>query len=257
MGYLLRAFGHETLEVHDGANGLQQASREKPDLILLDIHMPRMDGYEVARLLRAESECSRIPIIAVTALAMVGDRERILASGFTGYIAKPLDPETFPAQVNGYLGSRLQTGAQPAVQWLQQKAPEKAAPRRNKSVVLVVDNLQTNIDLVRSVLEPSGFKVIAALGAREGFDLAQRTKPDLVLSDIHMLHHDGYDFLRMMRTTPEMSRIPFVFLSSSVMSAQERERALQLGAMKFISRPIEPQMLLQELSACIPKQGAR
>lgn len=257
MGYLLRAFGHETLEVHDGADGLEQATREKPDLILLDIHMPRMDGYEVARLLRAESECGRIPIIAVTALAMVGDRERILASGFTGYIAKPLDPETFPAQVNGYLGSGSQTGLQPVVQWPRQEAPEKAAPRRNRSVVLVVDNLQTNIDLVRSVLEPSGFKVIAALGAREGFDLAQHAKPDLVISDVHMLHQNGYDFLRMMRTTPEMSRIPFVFLSSSVMSAQERERALRLGAMKFISRPIEPQMLLEELSACIPKHGAR
>lgn len=255
MGYLLRAFGHETLEVHDGANGLQQASREKPDLILLDIHMPRMDGYEVARLLRAESECCRIPIIAVTALAMVGDRERILASGFSGYIAKPLDPETFPAQVNGYLGSGLQTGLQPAVQWPREDASEKAAQLRNGSVVLVVDNLQTNIDLVRSVLEPSGFKVIAALSAGQGFDLAQRTKPDLVLSDVHMLHHDGYDFLRMMQTAPEMSRIPFVFLSSSILTAQERERALRLGAKKFISRPIEPQVFLDQIIELIPRRA--
>ena len=252
MGYLLRAFGHETLEAHDGPDGLEQASCEKPDLILLDIHMPRMDGYEVARLLRGDSECCRIPIIAVTALAMVGDRERILASGFSGYIAKPLDPETFPAQVNGYLGSGLQTGLQPAVQWPQQEAPEKAAPRMNGPVVLIVDNLQTNIDLVRSVLEPSGYKVVAARDAKLGFDLAQRTKPDLVLSDIHMLHHDGYDFLRMMQKAPEMSRIPFVFLSSSILSAQERERALGLGAKKFISRPIEPQTLLKELKDCMP-----
>src|SRR5690348_18513034 len=105
MGYLLRAFGHETLEAHDGAEGLGIASREKPDLILLDIHMPRMDGFEVARLLRVDSQSSQIPIIAVTALAMVGDRERILASGFSGYIAKPLEPETFSAQVEGYLGA--------------------------------------------------------------------------------------------------------------------------------------------------------
>ena len=81
-------------------------------LVLLDIHMPRMDGYEVARHLGADPECSQIPIVAVTALAMVGDREKILASGFSGYIAKPLDPEFFPHKSRHTWERRM--GASPA-----------------------------------------------------------------------------------------------------------------------------------------------
>ncbi len=253
MVYLLTAFGHEALEAHDGAEGVERASREKPDLILLDIHMPRMDGYEVARHLKEKPECMRIPIVAVTALAMVGDREKILASGFSGYIAKPLDPEAFPMQVQGYLGAAHPASARPPVQSQQEGLPSRT-PRKKFAVVLFVDNMQTNIDLVRSTLEPSGYEVVAALSAREGLDLAQRTRPDLIVSDVHMPHQDGYDFMRMVQADPELSKIPFVFLSSSVWSTQEQQRALVQGAKKFISRPIEPQTLLEQLKDCIPKR---
>ena len=255
MAYLLRAFGHETLEACDGAEGVGQASREKPDLILMDIHMPRMDGYELARILNEKSDGARIPIVAVTALAMVGDRDKILASGFSGYISKPIDPEKFAAQVNGYLGVVSQVSPQPAVKWEQPEAPEKTAPDRNGFVVVVVDDQQANIDLLRGVLEPSGYEVVAALSAEAGFALAQRTRADLVISEVHMLLNDGHDFLLMMQTVPEMSGIPFVFLSSSVLSSQERDRAAALGAKKFISRPIDPQDLLDELRPLLPKRA--
>ena len=254
MVYLLTAFGHETLEAHDGMEGIERARREKPDLILLDIHMPRMDGYEAARLLREDSECCRLPIVAVTALAMVGDREKILASGFSGYIAKPIDPETFPAQIQGYLGAAHPASARPPGQSQPEGLPARASPRKKFAVVLFVDNMQTNIDLVRSTLEPSGYEVVAALSAKEGLDLAQRTKPDLIVSDVHMPHEDGYDFMRMVQADPELSKIPFVFLSSSVWSMQEQQRALVQGAKKFISRPIEPQTQLEQLKDCIPKR---
>lgn len=252
MVYLLTAFGHQALEAHDGAEGVEQASRERPDLILLDIHMPRMDGYEAVRHLRGKPECEGIPIVAVTALAMVGDREKILASGFNGYIAKPLDPQTFATQVQEHLGAAHPASTRPPLGPQHHSVPAKTSPLNKFAVVLFVDNMQTNIDLVRSILEPSGYEVFAALSAREGLDLAKRTNPDLIVSDVHMPHHDGYDFMRMVQAEPELSRIPFVFLSSSVWSPKERERALVQGARKFISRPIEPQALLDQLKDCIP-----
>ena len=252
MAYLLTAFGHETLEAHEGSEGIERARHEKPDLILLDIHMPRMDGYEVARLLSADPECSQIPIVAVTALAMVGDRERILASGFNGYIAKPLDPEAFSLQVQGFLGAGHTPGVRRAVPQ-KQVSPAASPPRKKLAVVLFVDNMQTNIDLVRSTLEPSGYEVFAALSAKEGFDLAQRTKPDLIVSDVHMPHQDGYEFLRMVQADSALSKIPFVFLSSSVWSTREQQQALIRGAKKFISRPIDPGLLLSELEDCLQK----
>lgn len=79
------------------------ALRQKPSAILLDIQLPEMDGYAVARELKKHGELADIPIIAVTSYAMVGDREQILAAGANGYIEKPIDPETFVADITQYL----------------------------------------------------------------------------------------------------------------------------------------------------------
>jgi CheY-like chemotaxis protein len=100
--YVLRAHGYEPLLATFGAEGLRIALECRPDLILLDIRMPRMDGYEVAaRLKQAGLEGTKI--VAMTASAIVGDRERIVAAGFDGYIQKPIEPETFIAQIERFL----------------------------------------------------------------------------------------------------------------------------------------------------------
>ncbi|MDX6679225.1 MAG: hypothetical protein QOH83_2641 [Solirubrobacteraceae bacterium] len=105
VDYVLRAYGYEPLLATDGAEGLRIALERRPDLVLLDIRMPRMDGYEVAaRLKQARLEGTKV--VAVTASAMVGDRERIAAAGFHGYIQKPIDPETFIAEVERFLPER-------------------------------------------------------------------------------------------------------------------------------------------------------
>ena len=101
--YLLNAFGHTTIAARDGEEGVEAALRSNPDLILCDIAMPKLDGYGVARRLRAESTLNGVPLIAVTASAMVGDRDRVVTSGFDGYISKPITPETFVAEVEAYL----------------------------------------------------------------------------------------------------------------------------------------------------------
>ena len=75
------------------------AAEVSPDLILLDIQLPEIDGYAVARELRSNPQLDDVPIVAVTSYAMVGDRERILAEGCTGYIEKPINPETFVTQI--------------------------------------------------------------------------------------------------------------------------------------------------------------
>lgn len=103
MTYLLNAFGYTTLTAQDGEEGLEIVCREVPDLIICDIQLPTMDGREVARRLKRHSQFHRIPLLAVTALAMVGDRARLLAAGFDGYIAKPLSPEIFVQEVEKFL----------------------------------------------------------------------------------------------------------------------------------------------------------
>lgn len=101
---VLEAEGYDVLEAEDGQQGLEVASDERPDLILVDISMPDMDGYEVATRLRRMDEVGRVPIVALTANVMKGDRERALEAGCSGYIQKPLDIDVLPTQVASFLG---------------------------------------------------------------------------------------------------------------------------------------------------------
>jgi CheY-like chemotaxis protein len=117
--YLLQAFGHTPLEAMDGETGLELVRRETPDLVLCDIHLPGIDGFAVAQALKAEPAHRAMPLVAVTALAMVGDRDRILAAGFDGYITKPIAPETFIGQVEAFLPSAARSSGTP---------PQDAAP---------------------------------------------------------------------------------------------------------------------------------
>ncbi len=97
--FLLESNGYTVLEAENGIIGIQKAKEEKPDIILLDIQLPEMDGYEIARILRSTPGIDTIPIIAVTSYAMAGDKERILAAGATDYIEKPINPATFVDQI--------------------------------------------------------------------------------------------------------------------------------------------------------------
>lgn len=112
MVYLLKAFGHEPLEASSGLPGLELAQRTTPQLILCDLQLPGLDGYEIARRFKSDPALKSVPLIAVTAYAMVGDREKALLSGFDGYIAKPINPETFVGEVENFLHSgESSTGA--------------------------------------------------------------------------------------------------------------------------------------------------
>jgi two-component system cell cycle response regulator DivK len=108
MKYLLSSHGYDVVTARDGEEGIQTARTERPDLILLDIQLPTMSGHDVARALQADEELAAIPIVAVTSYAMPGDREEVMAAGCTGYIEKPIDPDTFIAQMASYLPSNAQ-----------------------------------------------------------------------------------------------------------------------------------------------------
>ncbi len=100
---LLEKSGFDIVQAKDGKTGLELAALENPDLILLDIQLPVMDGYEVARQLKQNKKTADIPIVAVTSYAMVGDRENVLAAGCEGYLEKPINPDTFIDQIKKFI----------------------------------------------------------------------------------------------------------------------------------------------------------
>ncbi len=104
--YILEDCGHEVFSAMDGKEGIALAAACLPDLILLDIQLPYMDGYTVARSLRQNPALADTPIIAVTSYAMPGDKEKAMESGCSGYIEKPIDPDTFALQIDKHLSMK-------------------------------------------------------------------------------------------------------------------------------------------------------
>ncbi len=109
--FLLEQRGYVTLEAETGPEGLAMAASELPDLILLDIQLPGMDGHAVARALKSDPVLRGIPVVAVTSYAMAGDREKCLEAGAEGYIEKPINPESFVIEVERFLPVALRSSS--------------------------------------------------------------------------------------------------------------------------------------------------
>jgi len=103
VNFILNSKGYRVTRAHDGVEGIDLATKMDTALILLDIQLPVMDGYAVARELRKNATLAKVPIIALTSYAMAGDREKALDAGCNGYIEKPINPQTFSIQIEKYL----------------------------------------------------------------------------------------------------------------------------------------------------------
>lgn len=115
LKYLLAARGYAVVEAEDGMVGIRKALSESPDLVLCDLQMPVMNGYQVARYLLADAGWARAPLVAVTAFSMAGDREKALAAGFDDHLTKPIDPVAFVACIERYLPPGLIASGAPLV----------------------------------------------------------------------------------------------------------------------------------------------
>lgn len=252
MVYLLQYFGYVPLTAHDGEQGLQAARREIPDLIICDLQMPKLDGFEVTRQIRQDPLLSKVPLVAVTAYTMRGDRERVLAAGFDGYLGKPIVPEEFVSQVESFLKPAARSMVRPGAPGADQTEPPPPVPYR--STLLVVDNSPVNLSLMRSILEPFGYSVFTVRTVKEALLSAREHHPDLILCDLHMPDLDGYDFLKARAVDPNLRAVPFVLISSTVWRETDPSAALRLGADRFLLRPIDPDVLVSEIEACLQER---
>jgi CheY-like chemotaxis protein len=257
MSYLLQAFGHVALRATDGEQGLEAVPREAPDLIVCDIHLPKKDGYEVARQVKRNPAFCSIPLVAVTALAMVGDRDKVLAAGFDGYITKPIIAKRFVEQVESYLPAPLRHRPAPAAVPAPLPAPLPLAAtvwHRDHAQVLVVDDSPPNRELLRQTLEPAGYetRVVGTIG--DAMAAALQRVPDVILSDLHLPGEGGFDFIRRAKADPRLAAVPFIILTSTIWAERDRATAQDLGAVRFLTRPISPKALLEAIAACLPPQ---
>jgi class 3 adenylate cyclase len=166
---------------------------------------------------------------------MPGDRDSLLASGFDGYIAKPIDVKTFAAQVAGYLDSAPGTPT--------------AAVDPTDVTILVVDDTPANVRLLEEMLVARNFGVLVATSGAEALDAVRRHRPNLVLLDVQLPDIDGFEVCSRLRADRATATLPVVMVTASV--GRERVRALECGADDFLSKPFDQAELFARIHSLV------
>jgi two-component system, cell cycle response regulator len=258
MTYLLQAQGHMIAAASAGEEAIRLARQAMPDLVIMDIQLGgEIDGFEALRQIRSHKPLATVPVVAVTAFAMVGDREQALAAGFTDYLTKPIDPHTFATSIDRHLPVALRgvpLGERAAPPPARAPATPAAAGRpgqaSDRETILVVDDVPTNVELMRSILESSGYQVRAASTIDEALDLARTVRPELILSDVHIGPESGLHLLRELRDSPDLAGIGFA-LTTATAAVQDLVEINATTEVQIVRRPIEPQDLLSRVASLL------
>ena len=247
MVYLLEKFGHEVRTAHTGEEGLAIALTEMFDLVICDIQLPGIDGCEVARRLKLSPQWRRVPLIAVTALAMVGDRERLLKCGFDAYISKPIAPTTFRQQIESFL-PQIEPQSDES-----QRDPDSrrihvtlTARKQISPQILIIENHPANQKLMAYLLEKSGCQVVLADSGEDGIRLAEAGPFDLILCDIFMTGIDGYEVARRLKANPKCRSIPLVAVTAMARPG-DRDRVLAAGFDGYVPKAISPKLFIEQV----------
>ena len=216
---MLENEGYVVAEADGGTSALQLARLLQPKLMTLDVMMPDLDGFDVIQVLRNDPLTRDLPVLFISATV---ERERGMALGGSGFLTKPFTLAELLAQVRRLIS---------------------APPRR---VLVMDDDYHVRPTLAR-LLQRGGFQVDQAEDGRSGLELIEQNPPDLVLLDIWMPDIDGYEVLRRLKQHPKHRNIPVVVLTASDLSGDTHERALALGAVRYLEKPIASEDLLAEI----------
>ena len=211
------------LSATDAEAGLTLARDEQPDLILMDIQLPGMDGLEATALLKRDDATRAIPVIALTALAMKGDEERIRAAGCDGYIAKPMRYQGLSGDHRGSAGPNM--NPQPDV---------ADHPAR----ILIVDDERHNRQLLEVMLAPEGFLLLTAASGEEALAMVAQQPPDLILLDVMMPGMDGYQVAATIKGNLATKNIPIIMVTA-LDDRNARMLGLSAGAEDFLTKPVD------------------
>jgi CheY-like chemotaxis protein len=222
--------GYRLLHAYDGAEALEVARREKPDVITLDVMMPKLDGWTVLGRLKSDPALASIPVIMLT---IVDERTLGYSLGAAEYMTKPIDR------------NRL-------LQLLR-----RFAARTGEAVVLVVDDSEDVRSVVRQTVEKSGLKTVEAENGQAALDwLAKNPMPALVLLDLMMPVMDGFTFLERVQSIPALAHMPIVVLTAKDLTDAER-RIVNERTLLVLTKGAQPLSTLGSALAAIARQPAQ
>jgi len=267
---LLRNAGHSVLCAVDAETGLLQARSELPDLILMDIQLPGMDGLAATALLKRDPVTSAIPVIALTAMAMKADQERSQIAGCDGYMAKPLRYQELYANIDALLARSTplapgQSDASPTRSLEEQQADEREAALktqlrdealREHRLILVAEDSELNQKLILQQLALLGHVADVVANGRLALERWQEGSYALLLSDLHMPVMDGYNLTAAIRSLEESPRrIPIIALTAGDVSG-EAEHCRRVGMDDYLTKPLQLAELKAALLNWLPNAGA-
>lgn len=261
--HYVEAAGGEVVPAHNGEEALQceeQCRREgRPvDLVLLDMEMPVMDGYATAERLRARG--FQRPVIALTARALPGDRDKCLAAGCDEYVAKPVDAQILIQLIARFAGEisvdelarRRSERSANAAPVLARAATEGDRMHTNQGRnVLLVDDSRDMCKLMEILLTRRGHAVRSVHSGREAVEAARSAPPDVVLLDIGLPGMDGYQVVRELRQLPEMGKTLLIALSGRG-EPSDRAKSAEAGFHHHLTKPADMEELGRLLAGAGP-----
>jgi two-component system cell cycle response regulator len=236
---LLEIGKYEVIEAMEATTGIKLAQQHRPDLILMDIQLPGMDGLTATRELKKDPELKDIPVIAITAHAMQGDDKKAFEAGCTGYISKPLDTRNFLEKISPFL-QKNKSG---------EKASTCAAYGYRKRI-LIVDDEPVNIKVLEAKLPSNEYEVISALSGKEALAKVAYTLPEVILLDIMMPEMDGYEVTRRLKADPKTCHIPIIVITA-LTDTKDKLQAIDAGAEEFISKPVNTTELIARIKSML------
>ena len=260
---MLTSSGYDVLLAGGGDEGLRMAREQKPDLILLDLMMPGLSGFEVCARVKTDPQTGGIPVLFVTALSQVSDKERALAAGGDDFLVKPFERTVLLTRVEALLRVRhLNRALDRALAYLHElevtrhaQQPRKPAPstppQEGAGNILVVDDELLARQLFADVLREAGYVLHEAENGERALEIARREAIDVVLLDIMM---PGMSGLEVLAKLGEIAPDSPVIIVTANPSSDNAIAALRLGAFDFIVKGFKNEVMLTTVARAMERR---
>ncbi len=244
--------GYQVATAGDGQQALEAVFQVNPDVILMDIVMPKMDGVEATQRLKADPRTKNIPVIMVTGLGSIEDRVKGLEAGADDFLSKPFNLDELVVRVRSL--ARLKD-LQDRLAQKQSESPEKSEKPegRTSPLVLVVEDDQRIVRICENMLAAGGCQAMDAPGAATALKFLEQEIPDLVILDLMLPDRDGLDLLAEMKKNPEMSLVPVIILTA-LSDLKTKVKGFYIGADDYLVKPVSSLELLARVRANLRKR---
>ena len=230
--------GFTVLIATDGEQGVAMAADERPDLILMDLSLPVLDGWEAVRRIKAAPQSMHIPVIALTAHAMPGDREKAMAAGCDDFDTKPVDLKRLLEKIRALM---------PIV---------RSVNAAHVALLVVDDNEDNRYTLTRRLRREGYANLLTANDGKQALEVLRSQHVDLVLLDIAMPELNGYQVLEQLKHDSALRDIPVIMISA-VDELDSVVRCIELGAEDYLAKPFNPTLLRARVGASLEKKRLR